>query len=74
MIFTRSRQANKENQMSAVLILNIVFAAIVFLGMLSLLGAAVVADHRASRDPGNGARPRAARRRLVIRSLSRPVG
>jgi hypothetical protein len=61
MIFTRSRQANKENQMTAVLILNIVFAAFVIVGMLALLGGANFADRRPSAAPRRGARPSAVR-------------
>jgi hypothetical protein len=34
--------------MTAVVILNVVFAVFVLVGMLSLLGWAIVADHRAS--------------------------
>jgi hypothetical protein len=45
---TASRQANKEFQMTAVVIINIVFAVSVLVGMLSLLGRAIVADHRAT--------------------------
>lgn len=47
--------------MTVILILNIVFAAIIVVGILSLLGGAIVADRRASGAPGPGARPSAMR-------------
>jgi hypothetical protein len=37
----------QENQMTATVILNIVFAVFVVVAMLSLLGGAIIADHRA---------------------------
>jgi hypothetical protein len=41
-----SRQANKECQMTAVVIVNIVFAAFVLVGICSLLGRAISAEQR----------------------------
>jgi hypothetical protein len=70
MIVTTSRRANKENQMTTTVILNIVFAAFVLVVMLSLLGWAIVADHRAS-----GARTGLSGRRVAVRPTFRaPVG
>jgi hypothetical protein len=43
---TTSRQANKECQMTAVVIVNIVFAAFVLVGMCSFLGRAIAAEQR----------------------------
>ena len=61
--------------MTAVLILNIVFAAIVFVGILSLLGAAIVADRRASGPSGPGAMLPAVRptSRAAVAQLARRV-
>jgi hypothetical protein len=47
--------------MTAVVIINIVFAAFVLVGIVSLLGRAVVADRRATRplfEPSRAVRPR----------------
>jgi len=61
--------------MTAVLILNIVFAAIVFVGMVSLLGGAIVADRRASGARGPETRPPAVRStpRARVAQLGRRV-
>jgi hypothetical protein len=47
-MITRNGQANKEKQMTAAVILNVVFAVLVVVGMLTFLGRAILADHRAT--------------------------
>jgi uncharacterized membrane protein YqjE len=66
MMVARGHRANKENQMTAVVILNVVFAAFVVVGLLSLLGWAILADARAS-----GARFGLKRGILVVRPTVR---